>query len=189
MSYIAKTNGATNGQPLEVREGSLTDIAAADRDNWRTVTEILPTIANPIQTVRTTNYFEILPDGRVRMHWNTEDLPDPFVKENLRKHAAAKRWKHSQGGTEVAGVHVQSDDIAIAKIMGAKMALDAGLMTTIRWKSDGGWIDLDQTAMNGVFAGVSAFVQACYAAEETVVDLINDGTYTTRAQIDAHGWP
>lgn len=189
MPYIARTNGATSGQPLEVREGALTDIAAADRDNWKSVTEIAPTISNPDAEVRTTNYFEILPDGRCRMLWNTEMLPEPWVKERLRQYAADRRWRHTQSGTEVNGIHIQSDDVAISKIMGAKMALDAGLVPSVRWKSDGGWVDLDAAAMTGIFAAVSAFIQACYSEEETVVGLIDAGTYTTRSQIAGHAWP
>jgi hypothetical protein len=189
MPYIAKTNGATSGQPLEIREGQLSDIPTADQANWREVDVIQPTIANNDLTVRTSNYFEILSDGRCRMLYNTDNVPEPWLKLTLRRYAAQRRWEHSQQGTVINGTHYQTDDVAIAKIMGAKMLIDSGAVTTVNWKHDGGWVDLDQTAMNAVFGGVSAFIQNCYTTEQTVIGLIDDGTYTTRAQIAGHAWP
>jgi hypothetical protein len=189
MPYIAKTNGATTGQPLEIREGVLADIPTADQPNWRTLDVIAPTITNNDKTIRTEPYFEILSDGRCRMLYNTADVPDVWLKQTLKRYAAQRRWEHSQQGTVINGIHYQSDDIAIAKIMGAKMVIDSGAVSTVNWKHDGGWTTLDQTAMNAVFAGVSGFIQACYTTEQTVIGLIEDGTYTTRAQIAGHTWP
>lgn len=190
MAEIALTNGATSGEPIEVRNGVIADIAAAEQDNWRQVTIQAPNITNPIgQYVSDDPTYAIQPDGSVIKSSTVESVGALELKKRLIQHSAMRRWSHMQSGTTFNGIAIQTDDVSIGKINGALTAMERGTITSVRWKTKGGWVTLDINAMRAIFDTVATFVQACYSEEEAVEGLINAGTYTTKAQIDGHAWP
>lgn len=185
--YIAKTNGATSGEPLIVRRGQLEDIAVADRDNWRVVNE--PGVVLGPGEMRTVPTCQIEEDGSVTLVWGKAARPDYWVDMTLREKAAEKRWRVMTEGTTFNGMMLDTTDGSLVKIIGALKALEDGVFTSVRWKTKGGWVNLDLTAMRAVHQTVSQFIQDCYDAEEAVVAAIEAGTITTEQQVEDYSWP
>lgn len=190
VGLIARTNGATSGTPIEIRRGVLEDIAEADRSNWVDCNVIPPNISNPESTITTHQEAEIQPDGSVNVWYVTATIPSYFLVDNLLRYAAEKRWKNMQKGLVLNGVKVDTSDSSFTKLGGAIRELEKGTFTSVRWKTAGGEkVELGLAELEAIHSAIAVFVQANYDAEFDVIDQIQAGTITTRAQIDAYAWP
>ena len=104
---------------------------------------------------------------------------------------AATRYEHETGGTTVDGMHVATDRQSQALITGAfssaKDAKETGEPFSIRWKSAGGWVELDADQMIGLGRAVRAHVQACFDREKELTEAVADGTFE-ESMLD-EDWP
>ena len=111
--------------------------------------------------------------------------------EALLGRIAATRYEHETGGTTVDGMQVATDRQSQALITGAfssaKDAQESGEAWSIRWKSAGGWVELDADQMISVGRAVRAHVQACFDREKELTEAVEDGEFT-ESMLD-EGWP
>lgn len=65
-------------------------------------------------------------------------------------------------------------------------SIDLGIvLAPINWKAPSGFTQLDRAALIAISTEVAAFVQATFDKEAEVDSKIDDGTITTKAEIDA----
>lgn len=126
--------------------------------------------------------------------WDGEAFVEPPVdpdhlKSELLAYAAEKRWKAETAGIAFGGVPVATDDRSKMLIIGARAKADADAGFSTRWKTSGGFVDLDAATMISISDAVFAHVDACFAAEDVIAAGIEAGTITTTAEIDAAAWP
>lgn len=111
-------------------------------------------------------------------------------KQALMNRVAATRYEHETGGTTVNGMHVATDRQSQALITGAfssaKDAKESGEAWSIRWKSAGGWVELDADQMIELGRAVRHHVQACFDREKELGEEVEDGTFT-ESMLD-EGW-
>ena len=111
--------------------------------------------------------------------------------EALPGRIAATRYEHETGGTTVDGMHVATDRQSQALITGAfssaKDAKETGEPFSIRWKTAGGWVELDADQMISLGRAVRAHVQACFDREKELTEAVADGTFE-ESMLD-EGWP
>ena len=112
----------------------------------------------------------------------------PPSREELATYAADRRWRAETGGIAVDGLTIATDRESQAMIGNAvQIAGMAG--ASIKFKAGGGFVELSPEQMTGIALTVAAHVQAAFAAEAEVQELIAAGEITTTEQIDAHAWP
>jgi hypothetical protein len=96
--------------------------------------------------------------------------------------ANAKRY----GGITVSGIPVGTDVVGIALLTGAHDYMAANPTATAQFViSPTQSVTLDKAQIDGMWAAVTSFIQACFAAEASVNAGIAAGTITDRAAVDA----
>lgn len=119
----------------------------------------------------------------------TPELSGEPLKNALKTYAANKRYRVETGGMTVNGLAIPTDRETQSKLSGAVLTFQTGALSgAIDWKAAGGWVQLDQAAVTALASAVAAHVQAAFSRERAVSALIDDGTITTVAQIDAQPW-
>lgn len=119
-------------------------------------------------------------------------VPDegPLTKEQLLAYAADKRWQKEVGGTVWNGHGVATDRPSQSKSLAEFVAISANLRTDPSlWKFKDGFAELSSADMSQVVLAGRAHVAACFAVEGSLEVSINDGTVTTKAEIDVAAWP
>ena len=191
MPLIAKTDGALSGNPVEVRTGVLTDIPEADRVNWRIVDETPGAqLPDDVSYVRTVPTFTIKPDGEVERTWEVAQIPNEFVKLNLKRYAAEKRWSFQSKGIYLSGHRVLTTQDSLTSISNTLYALEKGTLTQVAWKmASGDFVVLNVTQMQALHAKVATYIAQCFNAERVICNAIDAGSITTKTQIDQFAWP
>ena len=109
----------------------------------------------------------------------------------LMNRIARTRYEHETGGTTINGMHVATDRQSQALITGAfssaKDAKETGEAWSIRWKSAGGWAELDADQMIELGRAVRKHVQACFDREKELTETVAAGTFTE--SMLSEGWP
>ncbi|RXG93032.1 DUF4376 domain-containing protein [Bradyrhizobium zhanjiangense] len=107
-------------------------------------------------------------------------------KSDLLAYAAARRFAVENGGTTINGLSVSTDRQSQAMLNAAfNMAKENPNFSTM-WKGvDGNFTQLTAEQIVAIAQAVGAFVANCFAAEAAVVNGINAGNITTRAQVDS----
>lgn len=131
--------------------------------------------------------------GEVRAVEMTPDelaaLAAPASADDLRAHAAARRFRVETGGVAVGGATVDTTRESQSMINGALAFVQVAGAASMPFKAKSGWITLTGEEVAAIAVTVAGHVQACFAAERAVDEAITDGTITTREQIDAWPWP
>ena len=121
----------------------------------------------------------------------TQAEMDERDTQALMNRIARTRYEHETGGTTVDEMHVATDRQSQALITGAfssaKDAKETGEAFGIRWKSAGGWVELDADQMIGLGRAVRQHVQACFDREKELTEEVEDGTFE-ESMLD-EGWP
>lgn len=99
---------------------------------------------------------------------------------------AARRYEAETGGTTVEGMLVNTERDSQALLTGAALQAMLDPNYTVRWKTEGGFVDLDAQQIIGLAVGVRAHVQACFDREAELVAAVEDGSYTD-SMLD-EGW-
>ncbi|MEP9350558.1 DUF4376 domain-containing protein [Xanthobacter sp. KR7-225] len=116
--------------------------------------------------------------------------PAPPTEAELREHARLRRLKAEAAGVMVAGITYATDLESQARMVTALAFLDQSGGPGLTWKSWHGYVVLTEAELRAAAVAVGAHVQACFAAEATVVNAIADGIITTLEAIDVDpGWP
>lgn len=104
---------------------------------------------------------------------------------SLIAYAAEKRWQKEVSGTTWNGHGVHTDRESQTKLTAAFVAIGANLRTDPSdWKFMDGFQSLTNVQMGEVVMAAFTHVNTCFATEAATVALINDGTITTKSQID-----
>lgn len=100
---------------------------------------------------------------------------------------AARRYEAETSGTTVEGMPVNTERDSQALLTGAALQAMLDPSYTVRWKTAGGFVDLDAQQIIGLASAVRAHVQACFDQEAELVAAVEDGSYT-ESMLD-EGWP
>jgi len=105
---------------------------------------------------------------------------------------AAKRWEVETGGITVAASPIKTDRDSQAQLISTYTSLKSGLIADTQWKDAHGMFTMVTLAeLEPVAQAVSEHVRACFAAEQSHNDAINQ--LQTQAELDAYdihyGWP
>lgn len=100
---------------------------------------------------------------------------------------AARRYEAEIAGTVVSGMPLDTGRDSQALITGAAVSamLDPGC--SVRWKTAGGFVELNAQQIIGVASAVRAHVQACFDREAELLAALEAGTLT--ADMLQEGWP
>ena len=122
---------------------------------------------------------------------STKEMRAEQAEKALMSRIARTRYEHETGGTTVDGMHVATDRQSQALITGAfssaKDAKETSEAWSIRWKSAGGWVELNADQMIDVGRAVRQHVQACFDREKELGEAVAAGTFT-ESMLD-EGWP
>ena len=191
MPLIARTDGALSGEPIELRDGVLTDIPDTDRVNWRVVDEsAAPPITDRFAQVKTTPLYTIQGDGSVAQTWAVASYPAAYQKKLLKDYVRGVRKRHLQAGLRVQDYPIRADRDKLLDMLLAMTTLQIGPIDQIEWKFDNGeFVTLDFTQMQALYRKVAKFVQDAFKVEKQLRAAIDAGTVTTQSQIDNAPWP
>ena len=123
---------------------------------------------------------------------DTRDYAVPTITADiLTAYAASARYAKTIGGFTYKGHPVTTDADSRGNMTGAVVGAQViGSSFSTKWKgSDGSFFTLDGPGMTAMATAVLNYVNACYAAEATIVAAITAGTMTTTAGVDAAAWP
>jgi hypothetical protein len=102
---------------------------------------------------------------------------------------AAKRYEVEIGGIEIAGAKVKTDRESQASLTGAYTSLKEGMLTSIDWKTEDGWVTLDLESCEAIAQAVAVHVQACFTQEKELSALIDAAqTVEDLAEINLDNW-
>lgn len=110
-------------------------------------------------------------------------------KASLKAYAAMVRYNKETSGLTVAGKRYATDRETQSKLTNAVVMSQVSPSTLFQWKNVGGFVQLDAAAVVAVAQKISAHVQACFAAEQSVGAAIDAGKIVSRDQVDGHRWP
>lgn len=113
--------------------------------------------------------------------------PLPLTANDLKAYAADKRWRVETGGIVRMGLTVPTDDRAKLLLLGASSGM--GDDETAPFNVGTGSVVINGAQFKALYAAVFAHVQACMARQTEIMAVIDAGTITTTAQIEAASWP
>lgn len=113
------------------------------------------------------------------------------LKSNLRAVIADLRYNHEVGGITVSGAVIKTDRESQATITGAYSRAQADSTTTVAWKADNGFVELDCASIIGFGDAVFDHVQACFAYERVLEAQVSAAqTWQDIMAVDLEaGWP
>lgn len=102
--------------------------------------------------------------------------------DDLKAHAARRRWVLEVGGINVDGVSVPTSDRAKTMISSAAQILEDG--ETIAFKADSGFVTVSGAQVQVMRDAIAAHVQRLFSAERALHDAIDAGDITGFDEID-----
>jgi len=187
MSLIARTDGATSGEPIEVRVGTLDDIRVSNRANWRTVQEVR---ANTTENeTLSLPYYQIQPDGSVQRRHDAVALPDYLIKKRLREYARQLRKEKENAGMSISGNTIDTSEEGRVKLFNDYTALAQGWETSITYETPDGYGTANTSQLATACQGITQYRQSLITTEQSIMADITSETITTKAQIDGYAWP
>lgn len=87
------------------------------------------------------------------------------LKERMKAQLADVRYQHETAGIVFGGARIKTDRESQATITGAYARALSDPATTVRWKSEDGFVTLDSAAIIAVGAAVFDHVQGCFSRE------------------------
>ncbi len=112
--------------------------------------------------------------------------PAPPTADQLRSHAAARRWQRLEEGISVAGMPVRTDERTRTEISLARTDAADDPAWSTSWKlGTGAFVTIGAAQIEAIAAAVSAHVRDCFAREAAVAAAIAAGTVTTYSEVEA----
>ncbi len=130
-------------------------------------------------------YGVVNPDPAVPGAWTFVAFPTEQLKERLCAHAAAARYAKETGGIAFNGVPIRTDRESQAMVSGAHSLVVDRPEKTIKFKSAGGFVELDAATMTAIARAVGDHVQECFAIEADVAGKIMSGEIATYDAVEA----
>ena len=96
-----------------------------------------------------------------------EVVPPTLAEVKTAKLAelAAARYTEEIGGIVVGSVTIATDRESQAMMTGAYVSLKQGLMQSVIWKGDDGWVTATLTEIEPIAQAVGQHIQACFTKE------------------------
>ena len=142
-----------------------------------------------------------LPAGKVPLwlgsSWTVIDAPVYPVnfnglRDELQAKVAEMRWKKETAGIKIAGVNIATGTADQNRITTVIANAQLAGVTTVDFKSVGGWVRLSIGEIQGIAAAIALHVQACFSAERTHsinVAALPDDESAIKAYDYTTGWP
>lgn len=89
-------------------------------------------------------------------------------KQYIQTKIAQHRWQVESGGTEINGMSIKTDEASQSKIANTLTSLQRGTISTVDFKAESGWVQVDLTAIEAISDAVILHVQKCYSVERVV---------------------
>jgi hypothetical protein len=122
-------------------------------------------------------------------NWNfsTSEWSSPSTTtQDLLVYSGGKRWEKENGGFQIGGMHIATDDRSKTMITGARIAADANTDFSTPWKTpDGNFTRITAPIIVMISNAMLDHVDACFNKEELISADIVSGAITTTEQIDA----
>ena len=96
-----------------------------------------------------------------------EVVPPTLAEVKMAKLAelAAARYTEEIGGIVVGSVTIATGRESQAMMTGAYVSLKQGLMQSVNWKGDDGWVTATLTEIEPIAQAVGQHIQACFTKE------------------------
>lgn len=96
-----------------------------------------------------------------------EVVPPTLAESKAAKLAelASARYTEEIGGIVVGSVTIATDRESQAMMTGAYISLKQGLMQSVNWKGDDGWVTATLTEIEPIAQAVGQHIQACFTKE------------------------
>ena len=96
-----------------------------------------------------------------------EVVPPTLAESKAAKLAelASARYTEEIGGIVVGSVIIATDRESQAMMTGAYVSLKQGLMQSVNWKGDDGWVTATLTEIEPIAQAVGQHIQACFTKE------------------------
>ena len=129
--------------------------------------------------------------------WTVLERDVAAVKAELTAQLAERRWLAETAGTTVGGLTIQTDRESRGSLTGAAVRADMAIRDvepySVRWKTAGGFVDLEAAAVIAAAKAAEAHVRACFVREADLLEMI-DGANTIGdlrqiASMIEIGWP
>jgi hypothetical protein len=185
MAYIVRTNGGPD--VLSVQEGTMAGIHPSDQMNWRAVAVAYPDM-DGITQIQTVPQLSVSSDGNmVSMTFAVVDLPGPWARMCLAQRARAIVAQRMQQPVALPdGTLIAIDATSMALILGAIGNLSSGAMSgPITFPSASGSVSWQLADFQAAALAIGKSAEAMYAALNTCLNGISNGTITRSAQVAA----
>lgn len=115
--------------------------------------------------------------------------PPPYVPtaDDQRAAVAEERYTRETSGVEVEGMAIDTGRDSQALLTGAALQAMLDPEYSVRWKTAGGFVELDAQQIIDLASAVRAHVQTCFDREAELLEAIDAGTYS--AEMLDEGWP
>ena len=108
------------------------------------------------------------------------------VKEAKLAELASARYTEEIGGIVVGSVTIATDRESQAMMTGAYVSLKQGLMQSVNWKGDDGWVTATLTEIEPIAQAVGQHIQACFTKESQLAAQV--AAATTVEAVNAIAW-
>lgn len=117
-----------------------------------------------------------------------EVVPPPLGEVKAAKLAelASARYTEEVGGIVVGGVTIATDREGQSMLTGAYVSLKQGLMQSVNWKGDDGWVTATLTEIEPIAQAVGLHVQQCFTKESQLSAQVNAAS--TIEAVNAIAW-
>lgn len=121
--------------------------------------------------------------------WAAEEIEAAKAERRaeMAQQIADRRWQAEVAGITVNGMAVATDRDSQALITGAALAAMRDPAYVCRWKTAGGFVELNAEQLTAVADTVRAHVQACFDREAALLAELDAGTLTP--ELIETGWP
>ena len=99
---------------------------------------------------------------------------------------AAARYTEEVGGIVVGSVTIATDRESQSMLTGAYVSLKQGLMQSVNWKGDDGWVAATLTEIEPIAQAVGLHIQACFTKEGQLAAQVKAAT--TVEEVNAIAW-
>lgn len=121
--------------------------------------------------------------------WSAEEIAEHEAQRRaeMAQQIADRRWQAEVAGIDVGGILMATDRDSQALITGAALAAMRDPAYVCRWKTAGGFVELNAEQLTAVADTVRAHVQACFDREAALLAELDAGTLTP--ELIETGWP
>lgn len=136
----------------------------------------------------------VFSNGVVVITYTNTPKPLEYLKPLFKNKLANKRYAVETGGIVINTITIKTDRDSQGMLIGAKVGVDAGVLSSVKWKAENGWTTLTAAQITAIASAVATHIQAAFTRENEISDLIDNATnleelITIEADEFGIGWP